>query len=182
MILLREVACFAPASTKCTLHIGTFCPSLVAPPQRRGQRILPWVVQPLAAMPQALGSLRGGAGDVAKRTKRGKATGEGGEPRSSKRPRRAAAAAADGKGNNEGRGSGGADAVTVSDDRGEELAKNVSNALAAERNPKRAADMTRYMKGHFPHFGIDATRRRAIVKGVFDMVGGPKSLTAEEVR
>jgi hypothetical protein len=133
-------------------------------------------------MPQALGSLRGGAGGVAKRSKSGKTTGEGNEPRSSKRPRRAAAAAAAaGKGNNEDRGSG-ADTVTVLDDRGEALAKNVSIALAAERNPRRADDMTRYMKGHFPHFGIDATRRRAIVKGVLDIVGGPKSLTEEEVR
>lgn len=169
LILLRGIACFTPASTRCTLHTRAFPPSLAAMPPAQA----------------AAGGLRGGGGEAAaKRIKSRKPPGGGEAPQSSKRPRRAAAgaaAAAHGKGTAEVQGSGAASG-TGSQGRGEALAKNVGIALAAEGNPKRAADMTRYMKGHFPHFGIDAARRRAIVKGIIDLVGGPKSLTVVEVR
>lgn len=68
--------------------------------------------------------------------------------------------------------------------RGAALSRKVAAALAGGGDAARGAEMTRYMKGHFPHYGVGAADRRKIAKGVLGKEGisSPKELSVDEVR
>jgi 3-methyladenine DNA glycosylase AlkD len=75
--------------------------------------------------------------------------------------------------------------VTVDGDAGSDWAitavEQLGATFAAAGDPKRAADMRRYMRDQFAFFGVATPERRAITKRILEPLGPPSALDLEAI-